>query len=91
MDVGVGAVMYSSGLIHRRTRESVFKDDKPVNILRDLWGLFKSSFFVFILAFGRYLLHKEVDYHVIISHSLSYRVTSQNGVSTGTSMQQSTW
>ena len=82
--------MYSSGLIHRRTRESVFKDDKPVNILRDLWGLFKSSFFVFILAFGRYLLHKEVDYHVI-SCSLSYRVTSQNGESTGTFTQQFTW
>lgn len=64
MDVGVGAVMFSSGIIHRRTRESVMRDKQPVRILRDLWILFKSSLFVFLLAFGRYLLHKEVDYHV---------------------------
>lgn len=93
MDVGVGAVMFSSGLIHRRTRESVMSQKRPLYILKDLWNLFKSSLFVFLLAFGRYILHKEVDYHVRTFRSsifFKFRVTSPNGVFIGTSMRQFT-
>ena len=31
--------------------------------MKDLIALFKGSIFIFVLAFGRFLLHKEIDYH----------------------------
>jgi phosphatidylinositol glycan class W len=66
MDVGVGSVMFSSGITFRKIRESVLAkpgDKKKSTVLKDLGALFKGSFFIFLLAFGRFILHKEIDYH----------------------------
>jgi phosphatidylinositol glycan class W len=66
MDVGVGSVMFSSGITFRKIRESVLAkpgDKKKSTVLKDLVALFKGSFFIFLLAFGRFILHKEIDYH----------------------------
>ena len=67
MDVGVGSVMFSSGLTSRKIRDMVLTPEnqkRKSTIWKDLIGLFKGSFFIFLLAFGRFLLHKEIDYHV---------------------------
>jgi hypothetical protein len=66
MDVGVGSVMFSSGLTQRKIRDMVLlrPEERKSTIVRDLIALFKGSFFIFLLAFGRFLLHREIDYHV---------------------------
>ncbi len=67
MDVGVGSVMFSAGLTQRKIRDLVLTPPdqrKKSNILRDLLKLFYASFFIFLLAFGRFLVHREIDYHV---------------------------
>jgi hypothetical protein len=68
MDVGVGSVMFSSGLTQRKIRDMVMNPDSKAKttICRDLLSLFKGSFFIFLLAFGRFLLHREIDYHVSV-------------------------
>lgn len=38
-------------------------EKKKSTVIRDLIALFKGSFFIFLLAFGRFILHKEIDYH----------------------------
>jgi len=67
MDVGVGSVMFSAGLTQRKIRDLVLlppEKRKKSNICRDLLTLFYASFFIFLLAFGRFLVHRELDYHV---------------------------
>jgi hypothetical protein len=67
MDVGVGSVMFSAGLTQRKIRDLVLTPPdkrKKSNICRDLIKLFIASFFIFLLAFGRFLVHREIDYHV---------------------------
>jgi hypothetical protein len=64
MDVGVGSVMFSAGLTQRKIRELALNLNKKSNICRDLIRLFQASFFIFLLAFGRYIVHSEIDYHV---------------------------
>jgi hypothetical protein len=64
MDVGVGSVMFSSGLTQRKIRDMVLHKEVKSTIMRDLIALFKGSFFIFLLAFGRFILHREIDYHV---------------------------
>lgn len=67
MDVGVGSVMFSAGLTQRKIRDLVLlppEKRKKSNICKDLLTLFYASFFIFLLAFGRFLLHRELDYHV---------------------------
>lgn len=68
MDVGVGSVMFSSGLTQRKIRDMVLlrPDQIKSTIGRDLVALFKGSFFIFLLAFGRFILHREIDYHVSV-------------------------
>jgi hypothetical protein len=69
MDVGVGSVMFSAGLTQRKIRDLVLLPPdkrKKSNICKDLLNLFYASFFIFVLAFGRFLLHRELDYHVSI-------------------------
>lgn len=64
MDVGVGSVMFSSGLTARKIRDMVLSKEVKSTIVKDLIALFKGSFFIFLLAFGRFILHREIDYHV---------------------------
>ncbi len=67
MDVGVGSVMFSAGLTHRKIRDMVMltpEQRKKSNVCKDLLSLFKGSFFIFLLAFGRFIIHRELDYHV---------------------------
>ncbi|TNV73141.1 hypothetical protein FGO68_gene4849 [Halteria grandinella] len=63
MDVGVGSVMFSSGLTQRKIRDLVLSKEVQSTIMKDLLALFKGSFFIFLLAFGRFILHREIDYH----------------------------
>ena len=70
MDVGVGSVMFSAGLTQRKIRDLVLVSPdkrKKSNICKDLLTLFYASFFIFLLAFGRFLVHRELDYHVTSS------------------------
>ncbi len=39
-------------------------EKKKSTVVKDLIALFKGSVFIFFLAFGRFLLHREIDYHV---------------------------
>ena len=69
MDVGVGSVMFSAGLTQRKIRDLVLLSPdqrKKSTICKDLLTLFKASFFIFLLAFGRFIIHRELDYHVRI-------------------------
>ena len=65
----MGSVMFSSGLTQRKIRDLVMKEpnERKSTVGRDLLQLFKGSFFIFLLAFGRFILHREIDYHVKIS------------------------
>ena len=80
MDVGVGSVMFSAGLTQRKIRDLVLLPPdkrKKSNICKDLLSLFYASFFIFLLAFGRFLLHRKLDYHVSLKrlNSLQGHVT----------------
>jgi phosphatidylinositol glycan class W len=68
MDVGVGSVMFSSGLNQRKIRDIVLSKVVKSTILKDLIALFKGSFFIFLLAFARFIVHREIDYHVSDYH-----------------------
>jgi hypothetical protein len=65
MDIGVGAVMFSTGLTQRKVRESVGSPGKS-NLCKDLLATIRNSFIVFIIGFIRFVVHKEINYHVRI-------------------------
>jgi hypothetical protein len=76
MDVGVGSVMFSAGLTQRKIRDLVLLPPdkrKKSNIWKDLLSLFYASFFIFVLAFGRFLLHRKLDYHVSLKDLIHCR------------------
>lgn len=60
MDIGVGAVMFSSGLSQRKVRET--KNSKGPSLISELVAVFKSSLIVFVMGFARIIIHNAVDY-----------------------------
>ena len=67
MDMGVSSVMFSSGLTARAVREGVLKSNEQRNsMIKELFVTFKNCVLIFIIGFGRFFLHKGIDYHVIL-------------------------
>jgi hypothetical protein len=61
MDIGVGAVMFSSGLSQRKVRESIKKGVQS-SIIKDFIDTVKGSFIVIIMSFVRFFGNKSVNY-----------------------------
>jgi len=62
MDVGVGAVMFATGLSARKVRESLSGD--RISFLKDFIMTIKSSFIVTIIGFLRFFIMKDINYQV---------------------------
>jgi len=62
MDVGVGAVMFATGLSARKVRESLSGD--RISFLKDFIMTIKSSFVVTIIGFLRFFIMKDINYQV---------------------------
>lgn len=60
MDIGVGAVMFATGLSARKVRDNV--SGKKVKFLQDLWITIKNSFIVIIIGFIRFIVIKDLNY-----------------------------
>lgn len=60
MDVGVGAVMFATGLSARKVRETVGL--KKIGIFKDLFLTMKSSLIVTVAGFIRFFIIKDLNY-----------------------------
>ena len=64
MDVGVGAVMFATGLTARKVRESIGL--AKTNIMTDIYLTIKSNIVVLIAGSIRFVMLKDINYHVIL-------------------------
>lgn len=62
MDIGVGAVMFSTGLTQRKVRQKA--GVQVGSMAKELLTTIRNSFIVFIFGFVRFLVHREINYHV---------------------------
>ena len=63
MDVGVGAVMFATGLSARKVRESVGLE--KISMLKDFFLTAKGSLIVTVAGSIRFFLLKDLNYQVI--------------------------
>ena len=62
MDIGVGAVMFATGLSSRKVRESFAP--KKIAFCTELFNTIKGSFIIIVIGFIRFFLLKDLNYQV---------------------------
>ena len=62
MDIGVGAVMFATGLSSRKVRESI--GSNKIGFWKELIMTIKNSFIVIIIGFIRFIIIKDLNYQV---------------------------
>ena len=62
MDIGVGAVMFATGLSARKVRESFTA--KKANLCTELFITIKGSIIIIVIGFLRFFLLKDLNYQV---------------------------
>ena len=63
MDVGVGAVMFATGISARKVREETTCESQ-MSFWKDLFTTLKNSFIVIIIGFIRFVIIKDLNYQV---------------------------
>lgn len=65
MDIGVGAVMFATGLSARKVREAF--TNKKVPFLKELFSTIKGSIIIIIIGFMRFIIIKDLNYQEHLS------------------------